>query len=281
MGITPELSQVHSAASNGPVDSRTNAIANTKRFIGSPCVRVAIVLHKGGEGRLGVRRRSRRFAIAPRAAHAHLTHERVTRVNSAPSSLVAPPRPSRHIRPDSAAGDIRGHRQGNVIRRCRFGEPTAHSPAAVTSDEMCIPSSQDSEEKPHLRSSLSQVHASTDLPSAFPFLLTESIQQCGCDRRYNLRTMKLTQERRERIAAISRQHGARSVRLFGSYARGEAAEGSDLDLLVEMQQGRSLLDLIDLQHALESELGIDVDVLTPKSLSPYLRESVEKDAVFL
>lgn len=93
--------------------------------------------------------------------------------------------------------------------------------------------------------------------------------------------MKLTTETRERIAAISQQHGARSVRLFGSYARGEAAEGSDLDLLVEMQEGRSLLDLIDLQHALETELGIAVDVLTPKSLSPYLRESVEKDAVAL
>jgi predicted nucleotidyltransferase len=52
-----------------------------------------------------------------------------------------------------------------------------------------------------------------------------------------------------------------------------------LDLLVEMEAGRSLLDLIDLQHRLEDELGIPVDVLTPKSLSPYLRESVEKDAV--
>jgi predicted nucleotidyltransferase len=93
--------------------------------------------------------------------------------------------------------------------------------------------------------------------------------------------MQLTGEIREKIAGISRDHGAHSVRLFGSYARGEAHEGSDLDLLVEMEQGRSLLDLIDLQHALERELGIAVDVLTPASLSPYLRESVEKDAVAL
>lgn len=93
--------------------------------------------------------------------------------------------------------------------------------------------------------------------------------------------MQLTEKQRERIAAISRQHGAHSVRVFGSRARGESSETSDLDLLVEMQEGRSLLDLIDLQHALEAELGMPVDVLTPKSLSPYLRESIEKDAVAL
>jgi predicted nucleotidyltransferase len=93
--------------------------------------------------------------------------------------------------------------------------------------------------------------------------------------------MRLTGEIRKKIAGMSRDHGARSVRLFGSYARGDAREGSDLDLLVEMDQGRSLLDLIDLQHALERELGIPVDVLTPASLSPYLRDSVEKDAVAL
>jgi predicted nucleotidyltransferase len=91
--------------------------------------------------------------------------------------------------------------------------------------------------------------------------------------------MRLTEKQRERIAEISRAHGARSVRVFGSHARGEASETSDLDLLVEMDRGRSLLDLIDLQHALEGELGMPVDVLTPSSLSPYLRESVEQDAV--
>jgi uncharacterized protein len=93
--------------------------------------------------------------------------------------------------------------------------------------------------------------------------------------------MRLTNEQRDRIAAISRQYGAHSVRLFGSHARGEATEGSDLDLLVEMEKGRSLLDLIDLQQSLEADLGIAVDVLTANSLSPYLRESVEKDAIAL
>lgn len=95
------------------------------------------------------------------------------------------------------------------------------------------------------------------------------------------RSMRLTEEQRNQIAEITRRHGAHSVRLFGSHARGEASDSSDLDLLVEMERGRSLLDLIDLQHALERELGMAVDVLTPKSLSPYLRESVERDAVEL
>jgi predicted nucleotidyltransferase len=93
--------------------------------------------------------------------------------------------------------------------------------------------------------------------------------------------MQLTDDQRERIAEISRRHGAHAVRLFGSRARGEASESSDVDLLVEMDEGRSLLDLIDLQRALEGELGIAVDVLTPKSLSPYLRKSVESEAVEL
>jgi len=93
--------------------------------------------------------------------------------------------------------------------------------------------------------------------------------------------MDLTEEQRVQITAITRQHGAHSVRVFGSRARGQSSETSDLDLLVEMENGRSLLDLIDLEHALEAALGVPVDVLTTKSLSPYLRESVEKDAVAL
>ncbi len=91
--------------------------------------------------------------------------------------------------------------------------------------------------------------------------------------------MQLTVRERARIAEISREHGATSVRVFGSRARDEASPASDLDLLVEMEAGRSLLDLIDLQHRLEDALGIPVDVLTAKSLSPYLRESVEKESV--
>ena len=66
---------------------------------------------------------------------------------------------------------------------------------------------------------------------------------------------------------------------FGSRARDEGSQTSDLDLLVEMERGRSLLDLIDMQRDIEEALGMKVDLLTPGSLSPYLRQAVEEAAI--
>lgn len=86
---------------------------------------------------------------------------------------------------------------------------------------------------------------------------------------------------RPRIREIARRHGATSVRLFGSFARGEASDTSDVDLLVDMEPGRSLVDLIALEHDLEALLGRDVDIATPQSLSSYIRESVEGEALDL
>jgi uncharacterized protein len=86
-------------------------------------------------------------------------------------------------------------------------------------------------------------------------------------------------EAREDIARIASEHGARNVRVFGSAGRGEAGEGSDLDLLVEMSEGRNLLDLVALSNELEDALGIEVDVLSEGGLSPYLRERILDEAV--
>src|SRR5260370_33874631 len=85
-------------------------------------------------------------------------------------------------------------------------------------------------------------------------------------------------ERRTEILRAAERHGASNVRLFGSVARAESDEGSDVDLLVEMEPGRSLLDLIALEQELEQILGVDVDVLTTASLSPYMRADVEREA---
>jgi predicted nucleotidyltransferase len=60
--------------------------------------------------------------------------------------------------------------------------------------------------------------------------------------------------------------------VFGSWARGEQQPGSDLDLLVDMEPGRSLLDFVAIKQDLEDLLGCRVDVVTERSLSPYLRE---------
>lgn len=92
---------------------------------------------------------------------------------------------------------------------------------------------------------------------------------------------KPLQELQADIARISQAHGARNVRVFGSVGRGEEAESSDLDLLVDMSEGRTLFDLIALSNELEDALGIEVDVVTERGLSPYLRERILSEAVAL
>ena len=92
---------------------------------------------------------------------------------------------------------------------------------------------------------------------------------------------ELVQDRREDILHTATHHGARSVRIFGSVARGEARSDSDLDLLVEMAPDRSLLDIIAIQQDLEDLLGCKVQVLTEAAVSPYFRETVLKEATYL
>lgn len=70
------------------------------------------------------------------------------------------------------------------------------------------------------------------------------------------------------IAALARAHGVRSVRLFGSVARGEDGPESDVDLLVEFEPGRNLLDLIGLENDLADALGRKVDVITAGGARP-------------
>ena len=85
--------------------------------------------------------------------------------------------------------------------------------------------------------------------------------------------------RREEILRLASEHGVRDVRIFGSVARGQAGPSSDLDLLVRLEPGRSLLDLIGLKQDLEDLLGIPVGVVTDAALSPYLRTAVLSQAV--
>lgn len=85
-------------------------------------------------------------------------------------------------------------------------------------------------------------------------------------------------ERREDILRLAALHGARSVRVFGSVARGDVASESDLDLLVDMEAGRSLLDQVAFWQDLEELLGFEVDVITERGVSPYLRERILAEA---
>ena len=87
--------------------------------------------------------------------------------------------------------------------------------------------------------------------------------------------------RRHEIMELAAGYGARNVRVFGSIVRGEGGPSSDIDLLVEMEDGRNLLDLIGLNQALEECLGVKVDLITEGGISPYLREHIYPEAVLL
>jgi predicted nucleotidyltransferase len=86
---------------------------------------------------------------------------------------------------------------------------------------------------------------------------------------------------RDEILAIAKRHGARNVRVFGSVARGDADEASDIDFLVDMETGRSLFDLGGLLVELREFLGRDVDVITVRGLKERIRERVLAEAVAL
>jgi uncharacterized protein len=85
--------------------------------------------------------------------------------------------------------------------------------------------------------------------------------------------------KRHEIIDIAARHGARNVRIFGSVVRGEARPESDLDLLVELEEGRSLMDHVALLQDLEDLLGCRVDVVSEKALHWYIRNRVLAEAV--
>ncbi|MBX7059627.1 MAG: nucleotidyltransferase family protein [Leptospirales bacterium] len=84
---------------------------------------------------------------------------------------------------------------------------------------------------------------------------------------------------RHQILEICARYGAHRVRVFGSQARADADEQSDIDFLVEMEPGRSLFDLGGIQYELEALLGRSVDVVTERGLKPRFRERVQREAV--
>jgi predicted nucleotidyltransferase len=88
---------------------------------------------------------------------------------------------------------------------------------------------------------------------------------------------KLRRER-DQILSLAVKHGARNVRVFGSVARGEERPDSDVDFLVEMAPGRSLLDVGGLQMDLQERLGQRVDVVTRKGLKRRLMPRVLRES---
>jgi len=90
---------------------------------------------------------------------------------------------------------------------------------------------------------------------------------------------KLLKEKRELILAIAAKRGARNVRVFGSVARGDYDEKSDIDFLVDMEKGRTLLDVGGLLMDLQELLGCNVDIVTEKALKARVREEILREAI--
>jgi len=87
------------------------------------------------------------------------------------------------------------------------------------------------------------------------------------------------QKHRSEILKLASKHGAKRVRIFGSVARGEADEKSDVDFLVDMEAGRSLMDMGGLLMDLKDLLGCNIDVVTEKGLKERIKTRVLSEAV--
>jgi predicted nucleotidyltransferase len=84
--------------------------------------------------------------------------------------------------------------------------------------------------------------------------------------------------RRDQVIRIATACGARSVRVFGSVVKGLDRDGSDLDLLVDLPLGTSLLHIVGLQLDIEDALGVKVDLCTERELDPALKERILAEA---
>lgn len=82
----------------------------------------------------------------------------------------------------------------------------------------------------------------------------------------------------EEIVSFLKLQGAKKIAIFGSYARGEAKPSSDIDILVEFKDQKSLFELVRIERELSERINIKADILTKSAISPYLIDSITKDA---
>lgn len=99
------------------------------------------------------------------------------------------------------------------------------------------------------------------------------------DRGGNMLLNSLISKKREDIIRLGFNHGVKNIRIFGSAARGEAKDISDVDFLVDFDDSRSLFDLIAFKNDLEELLGRKVDVVTEDSVHWYIKDKIFKEAV--
>lgn len=96
-----------------------------------------------------------------------------------------------------------------------------------------------------------------------------------------MNTLETLRAQKDKIEHLAKLHGARNIRVFGSVARAEDTSDSDIDFLIDMEESRSLLDLIGFKQDIEAMFNRPADVLTERGISPYLRERILDEAVTL
>ncbi len=94
-----------------------------------------------------------------------------------------------------------------------------------------------------------------------------------------MNVQELLSANRDAIIELASKYGAHNIRVFGSTARDEATPESDIDLLVEMDKDRSLIDQITLKQEIEALLGRRVDLVTEQSIYWLLRRRILREAV--
>ncbi|HXG12661.1 MAG TPA: nucleotidyltransferase family protein [Gemmataceae bacterium] len=93
-----------------------------------------------------------------------------------------------------------------------------------------------------------------------------------------MNSLEQIRSQKEAITRLASKYGIRNVRLFGSVMRGEADADSDVDVLVDIEPGRSLLDLVGFEQDLADLLGCRVDVVVEGGISPYLEQRILQEA---
>lgn len=91
----------------------------------------------------------------------------------------------------------------------------------------------------------------------------------------NKEIKKIEQE----IRPILEKHQVKKASIFGSFARGENNKNSDIDILVELKRGKTLIDLIDLEMDIEKKVKRKIDLITFKSVNPLIRKNILRDEV--
>ena len=100
----------------------------------------------------------------------------------------------------------------------------------------------------------------------------------GWDRIPSMAIDTLLLDNRTEILRIAKENGAMRVRIFGSFVKGTAGPNSDVDVLVDLEPGRNLFDLIAIKHGIEDLLGREVHIVTEAAISPYMRDDIIRTA---